>query len=156
MAGTYKARAIIKGEDKITLHLDSDLEKERITLNFPEGTIFPRTNGDFSISSTQLNQPFSVAGKFLTETKYGDVVESQESCRVYEGSVCDTFAYGPSYPNRCHPVYAHGEREVKFHMVTTVKTLSFIAAQEGHDGATFNGKDVDESKEYLFVGPCML
>ncbi|MBI2522295.1 MAG: hypothetical protein HYV97_17885 [Bdellovibrio sp.] len=156
LAGEYKARATVKGQDKIAIYLESDYEKKQITLKFPQGTILPRNNGDFSVSNTQLNQPFSVAGKFLTETTYSDVVEAQESCQFYEGTVCDTFAYGPSYPNRCRPVYVRGERDVKFRKVTTVKNLNFTLTQEGQDKAAFTGKDVDEAKEYLFVGPCML
>ncbi|HAZ14813.1 MAG: hypothetical protein A2X86_22180 [Bdellovibrionales bacterium GWA2_49_15] len=156
LAGEYQARATVKGQDKIVIYLNNDFEKKQITLKFPEGTVLPRSNGDFSVSSAQLNQPFAVAGKLLNEVQNGDVIEAQETCRIYEGTECDTFAYGPSYPNRCHPVYVTGERDVKFRTVTTVKTLSFSVTQEGQNKANFSGKNVDAAKEYLFIGPCML
>ncbi len=156
LAGEYQARATFKGQNKIVVDLSNDLQKQQLTLKFPVGTILPRDNGEFSVNNRQLNQPFSVTGSFKTETNYSDVVEVQESCQISQGTVCDDFEYGPSYPNRCHVEYTKGLRDVKFRTLSTVKTLTFNVTQDEQTKATFNGKNADEKKDYLFVGPCTL
>jgi hypothetical protein len=151
-AGTYKATVKAKRRS-LTLGLPSEVS---VKFKIPKGTDLPSRNGNISLSSADLKQPYDIQGRMKTETTNSDSRRDYERCsyqRPY--TVCQTDRRGRT---TCYTRYqtVYGYRDVQYRVRTDHKYLSVSLLSPGTNvsNGQFEGEDISKYRVYEWTNVC--
>lgn len=151
-AGSYQA-TIKPKRRSLTLGLPSDISAK---FKIPKGTDLPSRNGNISLESSEVKQPYDIEGRMKTNTTESDSRRDFERC-TYQvpHTVCRTDDRGRT---RCYTQYrsVNGWRDVQYRVRTDSKYLSVSLLTPGTNvsNAQFEGTDVTNYRVYEFSGQC--
>ncbi len=152
-AGNYNAVIDFGSKTEIKIEMKANAFKETITLLRPKNFEFP-TNGDFVLTSVQVNQSFDVKGNVQTTVSESPLQRGNESCTYMAPVwVCSHDSYGRPY---CH--YENqsvwGYRFVEYYNRNTTRELSADLMQSQRSLARFTGARTDSEKIYTYTSIC--
>lgn len=151
-AGEHKAELKIR-KRSLTLEFSED---KKVKFVVPKNTDLPDRNGELTLTSGQVKQPFDVQGKVATEVTDGDSRRDYESCTYREPyQVCYVDDRGR---RKCYTEYrdVRGYRNVQYFVRTEDKSLVVSLYTPGTNilSASFNGRDLRRFRVYEYEGIC--
>ncbi len=152
-----KYEAVIKlRKSKVKLKLTDDSGSDTYNFNLPKNVDLPTTNGSFSLTSAQVEQPYDVSGKIETDITMGTLRRERESCQYQEPyTVCYPTGNGG---RTCHTEYRtrYGFRDVEYRIRTQDQRISFNLLRPATSGieGRFTGREVTAERVYQYTGRC--
>lgn len=152
-----KYQAVIKlRKSKVKLKLTDESGSDTYKFKLPGGVDLPTTNGSFSLTSSQVEQPYDVSGKILTDVTMGNLRYERESCQYQEPyTVCYPTGNGG---RTCHTEYRtrYGFRDVEYSIRTQDQRISFNLMRPGTSGieGRFTGREITSERVYQYTGRC--
>lgn len=152
-AGSYNAVLDFGSKTEIKIQMKANAYKENIVLSRPKNFEFP-VNGDFVLTSAQVNQAFDVKGSVQTTVWNSVPQRDNESC-TYTVPVWVCTADGGGRPY-CH--YENqsvwGYRLVEYYNRNTTRDMSAHLMDGQRSLARFTGARTDSEKIYTYTGIC--
>ena len=161
--GTYNANLTAGFNNKLTLEITKDKETSHsIVFKIPEGFKFPDENGELSLTSYQIEQPYDIYSKVETTYTNSDTINTWESCTytTFETvcrHVCSIDSNGTqvcSYICREESVTHHGTHEVYYFIQTSDKNIKIDLITNTDVVADFQSFERTKSKIYEYMGRC--
>jgi hypothetical protein len=151
-AGAYNATVKAKRRS-LTLALPSEVS---VKFKIPKGTDLPSRNGNISLTSGDLKQPYDIQGRIKTTTTNSNSRRDYESCTYQKPyTVCHTDQNGRT---TCYTRYQtiHGYRDVQYRVRTDHKYLSVTLLTPGTNvsNGQFEGEDVSRYRIYEWTSTC--
>jgi hypothetical protein len=155
--GTYQGDMEILST-KIKLKITDNVgKKHKIKIKFKIDSL-PSRSGEFTLFSSQLKQPFSVAGNMRKVDEQTSSNRHFQSCTIQVPvRVCTIDRDGRRI---CQIVYqnAYGQQLVMTTTITEffILNINFTSADRSQNLASFTGRDSRSQTYTEFLGPCYL
>lgn len=151
-SGEHSAKLIAK-KRSMTVELKDDV---KIKFKVPKDADLPTRNGQFMLTSNQVNQPFDIQGTVGTTSTDSESRRDYERCTYREPhTICHVDDRGRQ---RCYTEYrdVRGYRNVQYRLRTENKGLSIALHTPGTNiiAGNFEGSDVRRFRVYEYEGIC--